>query len=143
MSASNGVIRIGRKGIVKFAFGDDGKPFDVDIVIAYQEWYALDEQFRIEDGMPHEGEVPPERLVEYHQAAIQFAQKMSGNITIDPQTGVEIPSATISGAEAMHFIAQIREQYSEMVHFFRPRLRGEQGSPATSEPALQFSAEEN
>ena len=46
MSAgSNGVIRVGRKGRKKFAFGE-GEPFEVDVVVAFQEWICIDDGFR-------------------------------------------------------------------------------------------------
>ena len=42
MSANNGIIRIGRKGIAKFAFGSDGEPFEVDVVVAFQRWIEIE-----------------------------------------------------------------------------------------------------
>ena len=134
MSANNGVIRIGRKGIKKFAFGEEGAAFDVEIVVAFQRWIAMDKQFRQDDG---DGTILTEDMPAYHQAAVAYAQEISGY--------GQDEATLITTAEALDFIARLREQYDELVDFFQPRLRPEPGSPDTSEAASEhlFSAEEN
>ena len=129
MSVGNGdgVIRIGRKGIKKFAFGDDGAPFEVDVVRAFQEWLNIDEQHRQTDG-DKKGMVLPEDMPAYHQAAVDFANGLS--------------NTKVTVAEALDFKARLCEQYEELADFFRPKRRGEDESPGTSGAALQFSAEE-
>ena len=124
MSANNGVIRIGRKGIKKFAFGDDGAPFEIDIVIAFQEWVGIDEGFRDESR-----DIRTEAMPSYHQAAVAFVERLSGS--------------TVTTAEALDFIARLREQYDELANFFRPKFLEERESPGTSEAGLRFSVEEN
>ncbi len=135
MSASNGVIRIGRKGIKQFAFGEEGKPFNVDVVVAWQDWMIVDNSFRPEEA-DAEGlrMVPTERYPEYHQAAVEFCCQLAG--------GAGGPE---SKAEALDFIARLREQYDELADFFRPKSRRAPESSATSEgevSALRFSEEE-
>ena len=127
MSANNGVIRIGRKGIVKFAFGDDGAPFEVDVVVAMQQWFAIDDSFRQTEG-PKEGTILTEDMPAYHQAAVDYAK------------GLGAPLITV--AEALDFIARLREQWDGLVDFFRPKKREKEGSPDTSAVELRFSAEE-
>ena len=135
MSMNNGVIRVGRKGRKKFAFGDDGPPFEVDVVVAFQEWIGIDEQFRehSEDRTISVADMPA-----YHQAAVGFVS----NLATNPING-EYPEvyANITTAEALDFIARLREQYDEVAAFFQPRSRDEQDSPDTSEVELRFSAE--
>lgn len=129
MSQSNGVIRVGRKGIKKFAFGEDGEPFEVDVVVAFQQWINTDARFRGEDG---EQRIRNEDMPAYHQAAVEYVKELSN--------GQEVTTA-----EALDFIARLREQYDELVDFFQPKLRPRPGSQDTSEepsPVL-FSAEEN
>ena len=128
MSANNGVIRVGRKGIKMFAFGDDGAPFAVDVVVAFQEWIGTDAKFRQEDG---EGAILTEDMPAYHLAAVEYVNKL-GN-------------CVVTTAEALDFIARLREQYDELVIFFQPRSRERLVSPATSEARseLRFSAEES
>lgn len=125
MSANNGVIRIGRKGIKKFAFGDDGNAFEVDVVVAFQEWIGIDEGFRDDSK-----DVPNEAMPAYHQAALDFVQRISGD-------------TNITTAEALDFIARLREQYDELASFFRPRLSEKHVLPDTSEAELRFSVEAN
>jgi hypothetical protein len=127
VSANNGVIRIGRKGIVKFAFGENGTPFDVDVVVAFQEWIAIDESLRQTEG-EHEGQVLTEDMPAYHRAAVDFAKRLGAD-------------ADITTAEALDFKARLSEQYDELAHFFRPKKRAEAESPGTSEVELRFSVE--
>lgn len=135
MTANNGsgVIRIGRKGVKKFAFGDDGEPFEVDVVVAFQEWVGIDDQFRerTDDRTILTADMP-----EYHRAAVDFVHRLMSEGNGKPTT-----------AESLDFIARLREQYDEVAAFFVPKLREEPGSPGTSledlETELQFSVEEN
>lgn len=132
MSARNGVIRIGRKGIKKFAFGDDGVPFEVDVVSAFQEWLSIDESLRQQDG-DKAGTILTEDMHRYHQAAVQFVERLSDNRTD------EGGAYHITTAEALDFIARLREQYDELADFFRPKRREREESPGTSGADLVFS----
>lgn len=128
MSENNGVIRIGKKGIKKFAFGEDGPVFDVDVVVVFQEWITIDSTFRQEDS---EGVILHTDMAAYHQAAVDYARRFGGD--------------GVTTAEALDFIARLREQYDELVHFFQPRSREERVSPDTLVAAseMRFSVEEN
>jgi hypothetical protein len=125
MSANNGVIRISRKGVKKFAFGEDGAPFEVDIVSAYQEWSVIDESFRVAagEGIREEdvGTVAPADMPAYHAAMVEFVKRLAGGAGDD-----------ITPAETFDFIARMREQYDEVAVFFRARSREERASPGTS-----------
>ncbi len=130
MSASNGngVIRIGRKGLKKFAFGEDGNTFEVDVVVAFQRWICIDESFRPqEDDEDGNHPIPTDQMPVYHQSTIEFVEGLGGG--------------QVTTAEALDFIARLREQYDELAVFFRPKLREERDSPATSEAELRFSEE--
>lgn len=133
MSQNNGVIRIGRKGVKKFAFGDDGKPFDVDVVVAFQAWLCIDDEFREREGCV-DRTIKTADMPEYHAAAVHYAQQLA----TDPVTG-NAPNLTV--AEALEFIALLRREYDGLLTFFQPRLPDEQDSPDTSEGGLQFSEE--
>lgn len=126
MSASNGVIRIGRKGLKKFAFGEDGAPFEVDVVVAFQKWVDIDRSLRSEDG---NGDILPEDMPSFHAAAVGFVADVSGS--------------TVTVAEALDFVARLREQYDELACFFHPKSPEKRGSPAISGTELRFSVEEN
>ncbi len=129
MSANNGVIRIGRKGLKKFAFGEEGEPFEVDIVVAWHRWLAIDESLRVPEGEPNEYALLTEHVPHYHVAAVSFIKEVSG--------GQEV-----NVAEALDFIARLREQYDELKHFFQPKSREERDSPASTGAELRFSTEE-
>ena len=121
---SNGVIRIGRKGVKKFAFGDEGEPFEVDVVTAFQRWISIDEGYRQEDFT-----IQNDQMADYHSHARDFVEELGGG--------------KVTTAEALDFIARLREQYDEVAAFFRPKSRAERDSPDSSEVGLRFSAEES
>lgn len=116
MSAGNGVLRIGRKGKKKFAFGEEGAPgecvFEVDVVETFQGWIDVDESFRAEDRS-----VPDTKA--YQTAAVGFVKKVSG-------------AADLTTAEALDFLARLREVYDDLAAFFHARSPEERGSPGTS-----------
>lgn len=148
MSSNNGIIRIGRKGIKKFAFGEEGtsgsEPFAVDVVVAFQKWMQIDDSFRPEEedaqGLR---KVPMSEMLAYQQAAVEFVEDLRGR-------GIVRDGVTVSGyepvnaAEALDFLARLREEYDRLADFFHPRSRQKPDSPATSaEPSaeLRFSVE--
>jgi hypothetical protein len=133
MSQDNGVIRVGRKGLKKFAFGD-GPVFEVDVVEAFQEWIGIDDEFRPTD-IDEDRSVPVARMPEYHAAAVAFAKRLSGN------TSVRGAPEDITVAEALDFIARLREQYDELADFFRPKSREKRESQDSS-VGMRFSTEE-
>lgn len=136
MSQNNGVIRIGRKGLRKFAFGDTGPVFEIDVVATFQQWIAIDENFRpIEEDKEGSRVIPAAEMPAYYVAAQSFVKGLQGEET---QTNHPVD---ITVAEALDFIARLREQYDGLAHFFRPKLREERASPDTSEVELRFSEE--
>ncbi len=141
MSASNGVIRIARKGTKKFAFGEDGQPFEVEVVVAFQEWIGIDELFRQEEGegvkQEDVGAILTADMPAYHEAAVQFVKKLSTTSVSDGRTWVP----DINTAEALDFIARLKEEYDSLVVFFRPKPRVEPGSRDTSVVEHRFSEE--
>lgn len=136
MSANNGLIRIGRKGIKEFAFGEDGPVFKVDVVVAFQQWISIDDSFRpVEENAQGSRPIAIADMPGFHQAAVEFVEGLGGSAY----------SGKLSTAEAMDFIARLREQYDELATFFRPKSREERVSPATSaaQSELRFSVEED
>ena len=134
MSADNGVIRIKRKGLKKFAFGNDA-PFEVDVIVAFQEWIGIDDEFRPD--LPNaEGNrpIPVAEKPKYHEEARAFVTRLA-----TPNEG-GAPDLTV--AEALDFIARLREAYDELLDFFQPKSLVEPDSPATSQGGLTFSREE-
>lgn len=128
MSASNGVIRIGRKGTKKFAFGEDGPVFEVDVVTVFQRWICIDKDLRATEG-PDEGAIPAAAMETYHFAAVQFAEELSGG--------------PVTTAEALDFLARLREVYDDLADFFQPKSSEERASPDTLAVGLRFSVEES
>lgn len=135
MSAGNGVIRVGRKGRKKFAIGEDGEPFEVDVVVAFQRWVCIDDEFRSES---EDSSIPIQELSRYHARAVDFVRELAANPMSSRGDVLDITTA-----EALEFIARLREQYEEVATFFRVKSPVEPDSPATSAPAMQFSAEPN
>lgn len=134
MSANNGVIRIGKKGLKKFAFGETGAPFEVDVVVAFQGWLCIDDEFREREGCV-DRTIKTADMPEYHQAAVQYVTSLS-NMNTPGQDGIQL-----TVAEALEFIALLREEYDGLLTFFRPKSLNEPDSPDTSEGGLRFSEE--
>ncbi len=137
MSANNGVIRIGRKGTKKFAFGEDGAPFEVDVVQAFQQWIGIEEQYRQQNG-DKKGKILQEDMAAYHQGAVEFVKELS----TDRSAGADNKQPDITIAEALDFIARLGEQYNELADFFLIKRREKDESLGTSGVELRFSAEE-
>lgn len=138
MSANNGVIRIGRKGIKKFAFGDTGKPFEVDVVVAFQRWLCIDDEFREREGCV-DRTIKTADMPEYHEAAVRYVQDLA---TIDDQIrGRTSESLNITVTEALEFISLLHKEYDDLLTFFRPKSQEEPDSQDTSEEGLRFSEE--
>ena len=136
MSANNGVIRIGRKGIKKFAFGEDGAPFDVDVVVAFQRWIEIDDAFRQESNSGMDRLIPLADVPAFHKAAVEFAEEVRKQGT---RSGVSAADTNkITTAEALDFIARLREQYDELAGFFQPKSLEGRVSPGTLEAASEF-----
>lgn len=139
---TNGVIRIGKKGRKKFAIGDEDDPrqlpvFEVDVVVAWQRWLDIDRSMRPEEP-DAQGNQPITDWRVYHQSVVEFAWDL-----INFGSSEKVPEQPqITVAEALDFLARLREQYDELAVFFRPRSLQERASPATSEVELRFSAED-
>lgn len=147
MSQSNGsgVIRIGRKGLKEFAFGDEGtpgsEPFKIDVVTTFQHWLILVDSFRGEQ-TDDEGNhlIPREVVPTYHQAAIEFVE---GWRCPDPEARKTPGYQALTTTEALEFTARLREEYDRLADFFQYKSSKEQDKPATLAPAtsVQYSEE--
>jgi hypothetical protein len=139
----DGIIRIGKKGLRKFAIGDEGapgsEPFVVDVVQAFQQWIVIDDSFRpTEEDVEGRHLIAPGDMVAYNRAAVEFVNDLA-NSGDTPK-----PATRATTAEALDFLARLRECYDELADFFRPRSRDERASPDTSaehSPTLVFSEE--
>ncbi len=118
------VIRIGRKGRRLFAFGEEGKPFEVDVVALHSEWVNVDRTFRDD-----KGDVPPERLLEMNRTALEFV------VAVGQQVGVDL--ADISLAEALEFIKEITEEVHRLRGFFVPKFS--EGPSSAESTQVNFS----
>lgn len=141
MSQNNGIIRIGKKGLKKFAFGDEdapnGPPFEVDVVITFERWLVIDDQFRpIERDEKGERNIPRAEMPAYTNASAVFVEELRGDIA-KSQEGYQ----PVTTAEAMDFMARLREEYDALLVFFQPKLRQEPESQGTSEVEMRFSVE--
>lgn len=132
MSQSNGVIRIGRKGIKKFAFGDDGPVFEVDVVATMQQWFIISDSYRTQEDTNGDKSVPLEQMCNYHAEAQTYVTSLQGDEAIH-----------LTVAEALDFLARLREEFNRLADFFRPKLQEEEDSPDTSGPRSesQYSVE--
>lgn len=127
MSEGNGVLRISRKGKKKFAFGEEGASneviFEVDVVVVFQEWCDIYDSFCVE-GDGEDRKINDVRA--YHQTAVDFVKRVANSNILE-----------ITTAEALDFLARLREVYDDLASFFQPRSLEERGLPGTSEAGSQ------
>jgi hypothetical protein len=124
MSEANGVIRIGRKGKMKFAFGD-GPAFEVDIIEIHDEWWVIDQSLR-----DAENKVPVDQTCAYNMSKLTYVQNI-----VNKACGPGAPILT--HAEAAEFIVKVQQEVLKLRDFFDPALSEQPISPLPTE--LRFS----
>ena len=130
MNENNGVVRIKARSVKKFAIGEDGPVFELDVVRAYDEWAQIDASFRDAAGV-----VPKDQIVAWSNARGSFAEKVVADayaLTPQPQ---EPPR--LDGGQVGDFMARLAEEVDKLKVFFEPKFERPQSSPQSSE--LRFS----
>lgn len=118
-SNGNGLIRIGRKGLSKFQFGDnDGDPVVViDVVAVNDAWAEEDAKFRDESGKLLAG-----KSSEHRSATIQFVQGVvaaaGGSMAPDQQKPYRDLHDSLTYTEALMFLARMTEECDKLKGFF-------------------------
>lgn len=132
----NGVIRISRKGVVKFAFGEEGDEFPVDVRVVYDAWREVDWQLRND-----KGELPNDKWVEHGQNRIKFVQEIvNGAYQVLMMDGQPREVPEVSGSEAVAFIDRVYEEVEKAHNFFSPKKDEPSSSPGNQpEVRINFS----
>ena len=119
MDNRNGVIRVGRKGMKKFAFGEDGEPFNVDVVVAFQEWVGIDTIFR---DRSEDQSILIEDMPQYHAKAVEFVVKLSGNtIEITTAEALDLSLGFVSNMTRWRFFFDPNCEMSKTFQILRGR----------------------
>lgn len=132
MSEKNGectVIRVGRKGLRTFAFGD-GAEFTIDVVVTYNRYLDMRRLFAGDDDR-----IPPERQAELSRSAWDFVGQVARDSSGNPQY---FGSDDLTMAEAMEFIKYLTQEVIGLQSFFEVKSAEKQSSPESTE--LRFSA---
>ena len=110
----NGVIKLSRRGLVKFQFEDDQPVFAVDVLAVYDAWHEVNWQLRIldEQGM---GIVPNDKQDEFGQNRLNFVQATVNDAYARLEMPVAAPQLTRAEAEA--FIEEITKKAAELRNF--------------------------
>ncbi len=119
-SSSNGVIRLGRKGMRKFQLGDDDPIVEFDVVHVWNQWLEIDRSYRTGDS----GAVPPDKYPELNAALNKFACEM-------------LQVKEMSDADALHFQSQLNKEVDALLDFFGSRSEEKPSSPQSTR--LTFS----
>jgi len=118
----DGILRIGRKGKVKFAFGENGTPFIVDVVAISNRWWEIRRNFADKDD-----KVPPDRIEEFNRTAIAFVCELAPK-----DSGPE------SNAEVEEFFKLLADERQKLQRFFVPASPEEPSSPERTELTFSF-----
>lgn len=121
MSEQNGVpiLRIGRKGMKTYAFGEDGAPFTIDVTQVHNDWLAIDASFRDDKGL-----IPAEKRDEMNMAARQFVEELS-----------KTPDLNLT--EVLEFLKELALEASRLADFFV--LKSSKEPPSAESTAVRFS----
>ena len=127
--SKNGVIKIGKKGRLKFQFDEAFEPFEVDAVAVFDAWFEVDWALREADGS-----LPNNKLNEHGQNRLAFVQ----GIINDAYAAMGVTSPpVISRGEAEAFIVEILKEVQALRDFFSPKKDEPGSSPGTTE--VRFS----
>lgn len=134
MSESNGackVIRVDRKGLRTFAFGE-GAEFTIDVIVTYNRYLDMRRLFADADG-----NVPVERHAELARSTWDFVRQIACDASGNPQYFGSKPAEELTMAEALEFITHLTREVIELQHFFEVSTPRKQSSPESME--LRFS----
>lgn len=124
------VLRIGRKGRMTVAFGDEGAepvpPFEIDVIVINNQYLDLLQQYRNDAKI-----VPVERYTEVKEATHQFVVGLTKSQ--DHPNGY----AEMSMAESQHFITALTDAVQELELFFLPKSSAKPTSQESTQ--LRFS----
>ena len=124
--SQNGVVRITKRGVVKFAFGETGKEFEVDVVQVYDEFVEMEWGFCDENN-----KIPKEKHPEYRKARVDFTQAI-----VNDAYGNET-APIITRGESDEFISRILEEVAKLRPFSKESSEEKQSSPSSTE--IRFS----
>lgn len=127
--STNGVIKIARRGKVKFEL-EDGKPFELDVVSVHDDVIDLDWSFRDVDGQGN-GVVPQAKRQEWKKAIHDFWQAVVNDGYAAMQYDVGAPSLTRAETEALAHA--ISEEVKKLRDFFLPKKDASSPSPSSTE----------
>lgn len=140
MSSGNGVIRIGKKGLRKFAFGDDDSApiIEVDVVNVHDELVELDWKYR-----DAEGKLLPDKSREHRTARFEFVKGLILETmkvaSLEKQHALKKVADDLTLAEALEFERYITEETARLKDFFAPATGNGQSPPGSSVGAVTYS----
>jgi hypothetical protein len=131
MSATNGdgIIKVGRRGIRKFEFGDEAGSvtIELDVIGVWDEWVEIDHSFRDEKGV-----ILKDRLVERNTRCRTWVQGMieaAGGVT-NAEDASHV-AQHLSLTDALTFMKLLCEEVEKLKVFFE-RSTGEKPSSGVS-----------
>lgn len=121
MSGSNAdsIFRIEKKGVMRVAFGD-GKPFEFDVIKAYNDWWDVRREFEDESGKVQRELYPQMRLAQHN-----FVCALAG---IDPE------KSPLTQWDVDCFMNKaVIEKAEELIRFFEPPSKEKPSSSESTE----------
>lgn len=132
----NGVLRLRKRGRVKFQLDDNDPVFELDVIEVYDQWVEVDWQLReTVDGV--EGLLPSSKQNEYGQNRLNFVQAIINDAYAAMEGARTAP--TLSRAEAEEFVELIREEAKKLRNFTEPKKESPSSSPENSGERINFS----
>lgn len=128
MSANNGVIKITRRSLMKFQFGDDQPVLEFDVIAVADQWHEVNFALRVlENDM---WVLPPNKTEEYAVNRLNFVQAL-----VDTTDG----TATLTRIEAEEFIRRVYEEAEKLRNFTSPKTAETSSVLESTERVSNFS----
>ena len=131
----NGVIKITRRSLYKFQFGDSGEIITLDIIEIADQWHEINFALRILEG--DSWILPPAKVNEFGVNRLNFVQSLVNDAYALQHPSVQAPS--LSRIEAEEFIRQVQKGADELRNFTLPKKEETSSALESTDRGVNFS----
>lgn len=132
MSANNGVIRIIKRSLRKFQFGEEEPVVTLDVIEVSDQWHEINFALRVLEGDSYV--LPSNKVNEFAVNRLNFVQ---GLVAAAYPEGSSLP--TLSRIEAEEFILQVQKEAGVLRNFTSVKSEETSSAPESTATAENFS----
>lgn len=131
-ASMNGVIKIAKRSMRKFQFGDDQPVVEFDVIAVYDQWHQVNFALRVKQD--DDWIVPADKVDEFGLNRLNFVQALLNDAYPE---GIVAP--TLTRSEAEEFIKQVQNEAAELRNFIYPKSDETSSAPESTEQETRFS----